>query len=154
MKLAVSGTRLSDFRLFVRSNIPGPPVHSLLTASHTKPAQTSTVPRWVMTEFQPSGPFATLEPSTAVDPNQDLQPSRAGPLHVPNADLAPVGPADQRDEKAASSDWPRSANGQRNSSSRCVGEGQRHRSLVKYEQRRCWPRSGTRGHSRQQLTPT
>ena len=70
MKLALSGTCLSDFRLFVRSNISGLPVHSLLTASHAKPAQTSTVPRWIMTEFQPSGPFATLEPSTAVDPNR------------------------------------------------------------------------------------
>src|SRR6266851_4387968 len=72
MKLVLSGTCLSDFRLFVRSNIPGLPVHSLLTASHAKPAQTSTVPRWVMTECQPSGPFATLEPSTAVDPKQPV----------------------------------------------------------------------------------
>src|SRR6267378_6336676 len=75
MKLALSGTCRSDFRLFVRSNIPGLPVHSLLTASHAKPAQTSTVPRWVMTEFQPSGPFATLEPSTAVDPKRKLAAS-------------------------------------------------------------------------------
>src|SRR5260370_41864181 len=75
MKRALSGTCLSDFRLFVRSNIPGLPVHSLLTASHAKQAQTSTVPRWVMTEFQPSGPFATLEPSTAVDPFQTFMPA-------------------------------------------------------------------------------
>src|SRR5260370_27344671 len=75
MKLALSGTCLSDFRLFVRSNIPRLPVHSLLTASHAKPAQTSTVPRWVMTECQPSGPFATLEPSTAVDPELPFVPA-------------------------------------------------------------------------------
>ena len=75
MKLALSGTCLSDFRLLVRSNIPGLPVHSLLTASHAKPAQTSTVPRWVMTEFQPSGPFAPWNhrpPSTQSGPSLEV----------------------------------------------------------------------------------
>src|SRR5258708_16805611 len=78
MKLTLSGTCRSDFRLFVRSNIPVRTVHSLLTGSHAKPAQTSTVPRWVMTEFQPSGPFATLEPSTAVGPTADIHRCAGG----------------------------------------------------------------------------